>query len=455
MLQVAVLIYLAITLFIGYLASRRVKTGEDFAVAGGNLPFFMSTAAFFATWFGVESILGAPDEFVEKGSVGIIEEPIGAALCLFLVGLFFAKYIRKSGHLTFSDMFRERYGKRIEFVSAVIMIPSFFTWVSAQLLAMGLLLNQLFDIPLMLAILLSGIIVSTYTILGGMWAVSWTDTVQMVVIVVGLLLLLFSLYNIETIHLAIKSSPPDFFDLYDENKMTSLEWVAAWMNVGLGSIVSQDVFQRVVASKNARVAVSSSIFAGVLYLTIGLVPLIIAFVGKYIYPELYSSSSTSFILVLIQQKAGIWLQILFFGALLSAILSTASGALLAPATVFAENIIKPRYPKVNLLKSIRWSIVLMTVLALFFAVYNQRIVDLVSLSSSFGLVSLFLPFCFMMGGNFMNAGGALWGMMLGLLGWLIFLVWTPFIPAIFGGLLFSIVGIIVGTLTTQKKHNYD
>ena len=455
MLQVAVLIYLGITLLIGYFASRRVKTGEDFAVAGGNLTFFMSTAAFFATWFGVESILGAPTEFVENGIVGIIEEPIGAALCLFLVGLFFAKYIRKSGHLTFSDMFRERYGKRIEFVSALIMIPSFFTWVSAQLLAMGMLLNQLFELPLLLAILFSGIIVSAYTILGGMWAVSWTDTVQMIVIVVGLLLLFFSLYSSDTINAAVQSASPNFFDWYDQKKMSNLEWIAAWINVGLGSIVSQDVFQRVVASKNARVAVSSSIFAGVLYLTIGMVPLMIAFVGKYMYPELYASASSSFILILIQQKAGIWLQILFFGALLSAILSTASGALLAPATVFAENIIKPRYPNVNLLKALRWSIVLMTVMALMFAFFNQRIIDLVSLSSSFGLVSLFLPFCFMMGGNFMNAGGALWGMLLGLVGWLIFLVWTPFIPAIFGGLMFSFVGIIVGTLTTQKNQNND
>jgi Na+/proline symporter len=452
MVQVAVLLYLALTVFIGFLASRRVKTGEDFAIAGGNLPFFMSTAAFFATWFGVESILGSPNEFLAHGLVGIIEEPIGAALCLFLVGLFFAKYIRKSGQLTFSDMFRERYGQRAEFVSAIIMIPSFFTWVSAQLLAMGLLFNHLFHIPLIMAIIISGILVSAYTIMGGMWAVSWTDSIQMVVIVVGLIFLLFSLFSTDSIFLAIDSASPDFFDFYNEEKLSTLEWLAAWINVGLGSIVSQDVFQRVVATKNSRVAVSSSIVAGLMYLTIGLLPILIAFVGKYVYPDIHHASSSAFVLALIQQKAGTGLQIVFFGALLSAILSTASGALLAPATVFAENIIKPKYPTIDLLKSLRWSIVLMTLFALVFALLNQKIVELVSLSSSFGLVSLFLPFCFMMMGNFMNASGAYFGMVLGLLGWLIFLFFIPVIPAIFGGLLFSLFGILVGSVLMRNKN---
>jgi Na+/proline symporter len=179
---------------------------------------------------------------------------------------------------------------------------------------------------------------------------------------------------------------------------------------------------------------------------------LIAFVGKYVYPDLQHASSSAFILELIQKKAGTGLQIVFFGALLSAILSTASGALLAPATVLSENIIKPKYPTIDLLKSLRWSIVLMTLFALVFALLNQRIVDLVSLSSSFGLVSLFLPFCFMMMGNFMNASGAYLGMVLGLFGWIIFMLFIPFIPAIFGGLLFSLFGILGGSVLMRSKN---
>jgi Na+/proline symporter len=303
-----------------------------------------------------------------------------------------------------------------------------------------------------MAIIISGILVSAYTIMGGMWAVSWTDSIQMVVIVVGLIFLLFSLFSTDSIFLAIDSASPDFFDFYNEEKLSTLEWLAAWINVGLGSIVSQDVFQRVVATKNSRVAVSSSIVAGLMYLTIGLLPILIAFVGKYVYPDIQHASSSAFVLALIQQKAGTGLQIVFFGALLSAILSTASGALLAPATVFAENIIKPKYPTIDLLKSLRWSIVLMTLFALVFALLNQKIVELVSLSSSFGLVSLFLPFCFMMMGNFMNASGAYFGMVLGLFGWLIFLFFIPVIPAIFGGLLFSLFGILGGSVLMRNKN---
>jgi SSS family transporter len=443
--QTAVLAYLAITILIGFLASRRVKTANDFAVAGGKLPFFMSTAAFFATWFGVESILGSPQEFLKNGVVGIIEEPIGAAICLFLVGLFVARRIRKSGHLTFSDMFRERFGHRVEFISAIIMIPSFFTWVSAQFLAMGYLLHELFGIDLILAILMSTALVTMYTIMGGMWAVSWTDSLQMVVIVIGLFSVLFTLFTFSDIEQSFAETESSFFSLYDSKKLSALEWVAAWINVGLGSIVSQDVFQRIMASRNERIAVYSSIAAGILYLTIGLIPIIIAFVGKHMFPEMAFTSGDSFILELIEQKSGVMIQILFFGALLSAILSTASGALLAPATVFAENIVKPYFSQFKLLSGLRWSIVLMSLFALLFALLNQRISDLVSLSSSFGLVSLFLPFCFMMWGSWMNENGAMLGMVLGLVGWLMFLLFVPSIPAIFGGLGCSLAGILIGS----------
>ena len=145
MLGFSVILYLLVTVIIGYLASRRIKNATDFAVAGRNLPFFMTSAALFATWFGSETILGASEEFIEHGVIGVIEEPIGAALCLILVGVFYAKRIYRTNALTFSDIFRDRFGKRAEIISALVMIPSFFTWIAAQFLALGLIFQLIFE----------------------------------------------------------------------------------------------------------------------------------------------------------------------------------------------------------------------------------------------------------------------------------------------------------------------
>ena len=88
MLIAGIVTYLLLTLVVGFVAARRVRTVSDFALAGKRLSFFMASATVFATWFGSETILGSSAEFAKNGLSGVIEEPFGAALCLILVGLF-------------------------------------------------------------------------------------------------------------------------------------------------------------------------------------------------------------------------------------------------------------------------------------------------------------------------------------------------------------------------------
>ena len=160
----------------------------------------------------------------------------------------------------------------------------------------------------------------------------------------------------------------------------------------MGIAESQDIFQRVVASRSEKVAVYSSIFSGALYLVIGIVPLIIVLMGQLVYPDLYAVNKENFITTLITVTTPQWVQVIFFGALISAILSTASGALLAPSTVFAENILKPLNVGKDLLLNMRISVVIMALVSVILAFNNQSVFELVSIASSFGLVSLFIPY---------------------------------------------------------------
>lgn len=444
MLGFSVILYLLLTVIIGYLSSRRIHNANDFAVAGRNLPFFMTSAALFATWFGSETILGASEEFIQQGLVGVIEEPIGAALCLILVGVFYAKKIYRTNLLTFSDIFRDRFGKRAEIISAVVMIPSFFTWIAAQFLALGLIFQLLFGLSLPTGIVLGAVLVVFYTALGGMWAVSVTDSIQMVVIIVGLLIVLglfLSKTDLSTVSLKAGN---DFFKLVNTEKLSWWEWFAAWITVGLGSIASQDVFQRVISAKNEKVAMRASVTSGVMYLVIGLVPLLIGLVGSQLYPGFYQSHKGNFISALILYKTPVWIQIVFFGALVSAILSTASGAILAPSTVLAENILKPYLIKTDLLKIMRFSVVGIAAVSIFLAFIKQSIFELVGLASSFGLVSLFLPFTFALFIRRTNSTSVILGMILGLFGWGIAEFAQQSVPSIFYGLLCSLFGLLIG-----------
>nr|NAZ23759.1 sodium:solute symporter [Thermocrinis sp.] len=141
MLLLSIVLYILLTLAIGVYASTFVKNSKDYLLAGRNLPFFMATFVAFATWFGAETVLGASSQMAKEGLWGVIEDPFGAALCLILVGLFFAKPLYRLNLLTFGDFYRRFYGRKAEVVASLLLIASYFGWIGAQMLAIGLILN--------------------------------------------------------------------------------------------------------------------------------------------------------------------------------------------------------------------------------------------------------------------------------------------------------------------------
>src|SRR5512146_1170792 len=184
-----VAIYLAISIGIGLYAATRVHNTRDYAVAGRSLPFYVVIATVFATWFGSETVLGIPAKFLENGLGGIVEDPFGSSLCLILVGLFFAAKLYKMDLLTIGDFYRERYNPTVELLTSLAIVASYLGWVSAQIVALGLVFNVSSGgaLSLQTGIMLGASIVVVYTLLGGMYSVAWTDFMQMTLIIVGLL----------------------------------------------------------------------------------------------------------------------------------------------------------------------------------------------------------------------------------------------------------------------------
>ena len=454
-----IILYLVSTLLLGWWSSRFVKNTRDFVVGGGNMPLMIVATGMFAEWFGSETIMGASAEFTEKGFMGVIEDPFGAALCLFLVGILLVKPLYKLKLLTFSDYFRQRFDRKTETLSAMLMIPSYFGWIAAQLIALSVILHVVTKdvipggLPTEAGVILCAIVVTGYTYVGGLWAVSLTDFVETILIVGGLSTLLISvMHDAGGFQHVIDQTPKDFFRITPHFEFKDIvEYIAAWITVGLGSIPQQDVFQRVMSAKSERVAVRASFISSVMYLSVALVPLFIGLCGKILYPELVEKDPQMLIPQMVLQHSGLTLQILFLGALLSGILSTSSGAILAPATLIGENIIRPRFKNLTdkqVLLSMRLSVVGVAGLSAALALMRHNIYKLVGQASAISLVCLFVP---LMGGVYWkraNHVGAIASMIVGLISWIIPEAYGSEYPSIIYGLLGSIGGMILGSLLT-------
>ena len=479
MLLSFIIVYLLISIAIGLYAARRVHNTADYAVAGRNLPLAVVIATTFATWFGSETVLGVPAKFVQNGIGSVVEDPFGASLCLVFVGLFFAYKLYQRNLITIGDYYRQRFGRGVEvFCSSVIMI-SYLGWVAAQITALGLVFNIITHgtVSTTQGMIIGTVVVLIYTLYGGMWSVAMTDLIQMVVIALGLIVIAWYAAGLaggadKVLDYAAKNGKLQFFPTGGVKQW--LFFTAAAMTLMLGSIPQQDVFARVMSSKDAKTAVRGPVIGGILYFLFALIPMFVVMAAVMIMPEvtttLLKDDPQKVLPTLVMQKMPLLLQIAFFGALLSAIMSTASATLLAPSTTFVENIlrnIKPGMSDAATLKAMRISVAVFTVIVLAYAVTMQGtpIYDMVSSAYQITMVGAFVPLVFGLYWYRSTTQGAVLSITLGIVTWLVFTyvaILADSFPPQLAGLIAALLGMFAGSLLPQvmkdKKghvHHYE
>ena len=460
-----VVIYWVISVGIGLWAAMRVKNTADFAAAGHSLPLPIVTAMVFATWFGSEAVLGIPAEFIKEGLGGVVADPFGSALCLILVGLFFAKHLYNRRMLTIGDFFREKYGRTVEVLVTLCIVASYLGWVAAQIKALGLVFHVVSDgaISQDVGMIIGASSVLIYTLFGGMWSVAVTDFIQMIVIVIGMLYIsgeMTALTGGFTVVVEHAAAAGKFAFWPDMNLVSILGFTAALCTMMLGSIPQQDVFQRISSSKNVNIAVQASILGGVLYFIFAFVPMYLAYSATLIDPGLvdrYINTDSQMILPkLVLEHAPVFAQILFFGALLSAIKSCASATLLAPSVSFAENIVRGFYKHLSdreLLKIMRITVLFFTIAVTLFAMKSSlSIFHMVESAYKVTLVAAFVPLAFGIYWSKANPLGGLLAVVFGLTVWIGAEILAPeaTLPPQLAGLLASIAGMLLGGLVSRS-----
>jgi len=466
-----VVLYLLGTLALGMWAGTRIKNTSDFAVAGRSLPLVMVITTTFATWFGAETVMGIPAKFVQGGLNAVIEDPFGAGMCLVLVGLFFATKLYKLNLLTIGDYYRQRYGKGIEIFCSVAIIMSYLGWVAAQITALGLVFSVLTAGAMSPA---AGMIVGTLTVLiyvvvGGFLAVAITDFIQMIVLVVGMSVIAWFAADLAggAGNVMAMAQNADLWRVWPEPSFTDIMFfIAAAVTMMFGSIPQQDVFQRVMSAKDAPTARTGAVIGGVSYILFAFVPMFIVAAAVVVMGsqalEIAQNDYQRLLPTFVMTKMPLVMQILFFGALLSAIKSTSSATLLAPSTSFVENILKNIRPGMTdrqQLLAMRITIVIFATLVLLYAIAMEgtSIYELVSSAYQVPLVGAFVPLVMGLYWKRATTQGAILSIAGGLLTWVLFFEqvtgWGVHFPGQLAGLIMAFAGMVVGSLAPQVLVN--
>ena len=460
-----VVLYLMLSIGIGLYVATRVHTAKDFAVAGRHLPLPVVTATVFATWFGAEAVFGVSATFVKDGLRGVVADPFGSSLCLIIAGFFFAKKLYKLNILTLGDYFRMRYNRSVEVLTTLCIVASYLGWVSAQIKALGLIFNVVTDgfVSQTAGMILGAAIVLTYTTFGGMLSVAILDFVQMGVIMGGMLYIGYLVSGLTggvelVINHASTAGKLDFFPPPDPWQW--LTFLGAWITMMLGSIPQQDVFQRITSARTATIAIWGSILGGSIYFCFTFVPMFIAYAATLIDPglfnELMQTDSQLVLPTLVLQHTPVFAQAIFFGAVLSAVMSCSSATLLAPSVAFSENIVRGFFPGMGdhqFLRVMRVAIVVFTLIVLAFALYsNSSIFKMVENAYKVTLAGAFVPLFFGAFWKRATTQGALAAILGGLSAWILvelLIGETSLVPPQLIGLAISMLGMIAGSLLPQ------
>ncbi len=461
MLVGCIVAYLAASIAVGMYAATRVRGAADFAVAGRRFATPIVAATVFATWFGAETVLGIPATFLKEGLRGIVADPFAAAACLVVVGLVFARALFRLDAITLGDYFRARYDRSAEVILSLCIAFSYLGWIAAQFVALGLAFSVLSAgaIDTRTGIVIGAAIVLAYTMAGGMWSVALTDLFQAAAIIAGMGYVAWMVADLaggtaRVIEAAAGSDRFQFLPAPDAKSI--LAWVTAALVVVLGSIPQQDVFQRIRSARSESVAVRATLVGGLVYLVVASIPIFLVSAALLIDPALVArlvDADYQLILpTLIIQHTPLAVQVLFFGALVSAILSTAGGALLAPAVALAENVIRPIVnPKDDraLLRTMRLTVAGLAVAVTGMALTSKlSIYQLVNESGKVVLVSAFVPLAAGLFWSRANARGAHASIAAGLTTWLALEWGAPDadVPPALAGLLASVLGMLAGSL---------
>ncbi|MGE8941690.1 sodium:solute symporter family protein [Leptospira interrogans] len=443
-LLIGILGYVVVQFAIGIWVARNVKTTTDFLVAGRSLGLGLVAVSVFATFFGAEAIVGTSGSVYEDGLAGGRIDPFGYAVAIFITGAIFAIPLWRNGIITFADFFRKRYSAAVEKLVVFVLLPGSMFWAAAQIRAFGQVMSSASGLDVNTAITIATIFVIIYSALGGLLADVWTDLVQGIAIVVGLLVLAIVIAGqvggVSAGLAAVDVERLQPFTLGDDGWLGLIESFAIPI---CGTVVAVEIISRILGARSAQVAARGAMVGGAIYLVVGVIPIFLGLVGPQLLPNI--EDAEQIVPSLAQAHLPGILYVMFAGAVISAILSTVDSVLLASSGHVSHNIVERLMPSLDdrgrLLLN-RLILLTLGIIAFALAFSAGRVKDLVETASAAGSAGVFIVASF---GLFSRLGGpiaALSTIVCGAASWVVFslLEFTaPYVAALACALLTYLV----------------
>lgn len=449
-------LYMLLQLGIGVWVSRRIRTEDDYLIAGRKLGYTLLTFSIFATWFGAETVIGSAGTVYSDGISLASPEPFGYGLCLVLMGLVFAAPLWRRKLTTLADLFRQRYSVGVEKTAAIILIPASILWAAAQVRAFGQVISAASTIEVEVAIGIAATATIAYTVFGGLLVDAITDVIQGGVLIVGLVTIgVLTVVNLggpaESLNAVAESGRLVSPATVHPGLLAGLE---AWAIPVCGSVVATELVGRVIAARSADVARRSSLAAGGLYLLIGLIPVFVGITGAGLALDL--AHPEQLLPMVAQTQLPPIAYAMFAGGLLSAILSTVDSTLLISSGLLSHNVIVPALgdpsERTRVLLA-RGGVLTFGILAYVLALRAEGVLDLVEQASAFGSAGALVTVTFGLFTRFGGPRAALATLIGGMVAYLLGVVagWAyPFLFSLTASLLVYVAVGAVGSLRTRR-----
>ena len=479
-------VYFLIVVGLGIYYARRSSSTEDFILAGHSLTTPFVAGSVVATWMGGAVILGGATEAFVGGFQAIVWDPWSPVLTLLIVGFFFVGVFRRSRFTTAIDFYNARFSKSIGMTSMAIGMIAYISWISAQLLSLGLIIKIVTGLDTMTATFIGSALILSVALIGGLWALSRSD--MLAFIILSLVLLLVLPYSLQAVgglsafieNAGTRDGAPPFSLFYTSDPNISGEqhgfagylgllgvfyMLAAWFSVAIGDIGGSVLTARALAAKNEVAATRGFVYGGFIYLILGMIPVIVGMCAFILYPDLPESDLENVFPWFVQNHLPSWIAILFFVAVSSAIVSTAGDTILTAGALIgytAFSVVKPGSTDRQRLTVTRIFMVIVTVCSLLFGLALGDLYRLLVFAGavSFPVLSA-LSVCGILWRK-ANVAGAWLSMITGTLSWLSFIlillpivdgeVWDAIYISAVPAFVCSLAAMIIGSLATQRSY---
>ena len=426
----SITIFLILMLAIGIYAAKKIRgSSTNFIVAGRGLVLPLAAATLMAQSVDSNATLGNTDLVAEFGFWAGASLPIGLALCLFLTGVFFAKPMNRMGLITLGDFYRVKYGRTVEVVASLLMILSFSFLLAGNLVAGGYLFENFMGTSYTIGVVSIAAVVLVYTVAGGLFAVAYTDAIQVTIAFIGSMALIIFVASNFGLTIPEETGPFAFAQLTNPAEGAWINW-ATLLALGLGDIVAIDFMERIFAAKSPETAQRACFIGCAGTLIIGIPFSLVALSATQILADAGITPDGPVLYALLQNVAPPLISLVVILAILSASLSTGDGAILGTSSVISRNILGIRQEGQQvgadkLLGITRVMTLPIAILGIFFALKVPQTGILLLLAFDLGFAGLVVPLAGGLWWNGATKQGALACIILGSLTRLILFVLMP------------------------------